>query len=517
METTYLAGLDIGTSGAKAIVFDLEGKPLASAYHEYGSTYPRPNWVEQDADLIVESAMRSMREAVARSGVSPDRIVSISLSAQRCCGIFLDGDGRLIRPMISWQDNRPVDEVAEIARIVPEAEYYRKTGFPNSTTWLLGKMLWVRKNEPDTWKRTARIVQMHDYFLKALGAEEYFVDFNDAGFFGFFDSTACEWNRDMLSAFGIPEGILPIPRASGSSAGKVSPRGAERSGLAAGTRIAIGAGDQCAGSLGAGVVTRGTLSISMGTAGAVTALLESPYRDPHGRIMITNHSEKGKWLLEGYQAAAASVFRWFKEEIAGVEAAEAARSGRDAYDLIGERAASAPPGAKGLVFLPYFASAGTPRYDPDARGVLCGLTFAHDRSCLARAFMEGITMDMRDMILAIQAAGAGVDTVRLLGGPTKSEFWNQMQADIYGATVQTLKIGDATVLGAAILGGVGAGIFGSVAEGARAMARVDRSYEPDAKNAAYYAEQYGVWLSVYEGLSGSGAFGRIAALQKRQG
>ncbi|MCK7482253.1 MAG: FGGY-family carbohydrate kinase [Candidatus Moduliflexus flocculans] len=169
------------------------------------------------------------------------------------------------------------------------------------------------------------------------------------------------------------------------------------------------------------------------------------------------------------------------------------------------------------MFLPYFASAGTPRYDPDARGVLCGLTFAHDRSCLARAFMEGITMDMRDMILAIQAAGAGVDTVRLLGGPTKSEFWNQMQADIYGATVQTLKIGDATVLGAAILGGVGAGIFGSVAEGARAMARVDRSYEPDAKNAAYYAEQYGAWLSVYEGLSGSGAFGRIAALQKRQG
>ncbi len=516
MDTIYLAGLDIGTSGAKAIVFDLAGSPKASAYNEYGSTYPRPNWVEQDAERIVESAMLSMREAVARSGIPPERIASVSLSAQRCCALFLDETGRLLRPMISWQDNRPVDEVAEIAREIPEADYYARTGFPNSTTWLLAKMLWVRKNEPDVWNRTVRVVQMHDYFLKALGAEDYFVDFNDAGFYGFFDSTSYEWDRDMLSKFDLPERILPYPRASGTPAGTVSAKGAERSGLAAGTRIAIGAGDQCAGSLGAGIVERGMLSISMGTAGAVTALLERPYRDPHGRIMITNHSERGKWLLEGYQAAAASVFRWFKEEISGVETAEAARRGADAYDLITERAAGAPPGAKGLIFLPYFASAGTPRYNPDARGVLCGLTFAHDRACLARACMEGITMDMRDMIQAIKAAGAGVETVRLLGGPTKSAFWNQMQADIYGATVQTLKIGDATVLGAAILGGVGAGIFGSVAEGARAMARVDRTYEPDAGNAERYGELYDAWRTAYEGLAGSGAFGRIAALQKHR-
>jgi xylulokinase len=517
MDKTYLAGIDIGTSGAKAIVFDLAGNPLSSAYNEYGSTYPRPAWVEQDADLIVERTMKSMREAVAQSGVGPGRIASVSLSAQRSCAIFLDDAGRIIRPMISWQDNRPVDEMAEIARAFPEADYYRSTGFPNSTTWILAKILWVRKNESETWKRTARIVQMHDYFLRALGAEDYFVDFNDAGFFGFFDSTACEWDRGMLGAFGIPERLLPVPRASATAAGLVSARGSERSGLAAGTRIAIGAGDQCAGSLGAGVVRRGTLSISMGTAGAVTALLESPYRDPNGRMMITNHSERGKWLLEGYQAAAASVFRWFKEELAGAETADAAARGLNAYDLICERASGSPAGAKGLVFLPYFASAATPRYNPDARGVLCGMTFAHDRACVARAFMEGITMDMRDMIVAIKAAGAGVDTVRLLGGPTKSGFWNQMQADIYGANVQTLKIGDATVLGAAIMGGVGAGTFASVEEGTKAMVRVDRNYEPNPANVRFYDEMYEAWLSVYEGMVGAGAFGRIAALQKKQG
>jgi xylulokinase len=509
-----IAGLDIGTSGAKAIIFKLDGTPLASAYGEYGSTYPRPAWVEQDADLIVESAMRSMREAVARSGVDPASIGSVSLSAQRCCAIFLGADGRLVRPMISWQDNRPVDELAAVRRAIPDEEYYRRTGLPNSTTWLLPKLLWVRGQEPEAWGKTVRVVQMHDYFLKALGSEEYFVDYNDAGFSGMFDGQRGCWDRGILDAFGIPESMLSIPMPSATRAGKVSAAGAERSGLREGTLIAVGAGDQCAGSLGAGVARAGTISVCMGTAGAVTAILEEPYRDPNGRIIVSSHSQKGKWLLEGYQAAAASVFRWFKEQLGGLEAEEALARGLDPYDLICERAAASPPGAKGLVFLPYFASAATPRYDSSARGVLAGLTFAHDRACIARAFMEGITMDMRDMLAAIKAAGAPVESVRLLGGPTKSAFWNQVQADIYGASVQTLKVGDATVLGAAVIGAVAAGRFRDLEEGASAMVSVDRSFEPDPANARMYDEIYATYCRVYEGLAG-GAFSGIAALQAR--
>jgi xylulokinase len=231
--------------------------------------------------------------------------------------------------------------------------------------------------------------------------------------------------------------------------------------------------------------------------------------------MITNHAEQGKWLLEGYQAAAASVFRWFKEELSAAETSRATAEGSNAYDLICERAKAVAPGAKGLVFLPYFAGAATPRYDAEARGVMAGLTFSHDRACFARAIMEGITMDMRDMITAIRAAGAVVDTVRLLGGPTKSGLWNQIQADAFGTIVQTLKIGDATVLGAAVMGGVGAGIFGSLTEGAEAMVQVDKTYEPDQANARLYDELYGAWIATYEGLSGSGAFSRIAALQRQ--
>jgi xylulokinase len=513
VKSKYLAGIDIGTTGAKAIVFDLTGAPLASAYNEYPCTYPRPNWVEQDANLVVEATMKSAAEAIRKSGVAPADIASVSISAQRCCGIFLDEKGAMLRPMISWQDNRTPAEVKEIASRVDQGQYYRTTGFPNSTTWLLSKMMWVRKNEPEVWKRTRRIVQMHDYFLRALGVEDYYVDMNDAGFFGCYDTIGFKWDDGLLKTFDIPREILPVPEASGTVVGKVSREAAARSGFAPGTPIAVGTGDQSAGSLGAGVTRSGLLSISMGTAGAVNAFLAEPFRDPHGRIMVTNHSIKGRWLLEGYQAAAAGVYRWFRDELAALEKAFAGATGKDPFDLINEEAAAVPAGSRGLVFLPYLASAATPRYNSDARGVLAGLTFAHTRGCLARAFMEGITLDMMDMIQAMVKAGVTVEKVRILGGPTRSQLWNQIQADVYGRPVQTLKIPDATVLGAAILGGVGAGVFSSIEEGADRMVRVDKTYEPLAVNVKVYEELYRTYCRLYEALDSSGSFKAISALQ----
>jgi xylulokinase len=472
--------------------------------------------VEQDVDQLVSATMKAMREAVVKSGVKSESIASVSISAQRCCGIFLDSEERLLRPMISWQDNRSSSEVKEIAEKIDPAALYGITGFPNSTTWLLSKMMWVRRNEPEVWRRTRRVVQMHDYFMRALGTEDYYVDHNDAGFFALFDVTKQRWSEKLLSMFSIDEAILPNLSPSCSVIGKVSKKGADLSGLAPGTVIATGAGDQSAGSLGAGIVKKGCLSISMGTAGAVTAFLDKPFRDPEGRMMVTNCTIKDRWLLEGYQAAAAGVYRWFKDEIATLETAEAARTGGNPFDLINDLARKSPAGAKGLVFLPYFASAGTPRYNSDARGVLLGLTFAHDRASIARAFMEGITLDMRDMIEGIKKAGVPVTDVRILGGPTKSSLWNQIQTDIYGVPVRTLKVTDATVLGAAIMGGVGAGIFSSIEEGVTAMVKTEKTYEPDKGNRSLYDDMYETFCAAYESLDKGRVFAGLTALQKRE-
>ncbi|MBI9103875.1 MAG: hypothetical protein JEY99_15770 [Spirochaetales bacterium] len=515
----YVAAVDIGTTGSKGSVFSLTGEMIASAYREYPCTYPKPGWVEQDADLLVRSAMEALSEAINKAAsssfnISSADIVSVSVSAQRCCGIFLDKDEKQLRPMISWQDNRTPVEVAEIEEKISGEEYYKKTGYPNSTTWLLSKMMWVRKNEPEVWAKTDRVVQMHDYFLRALGVDEYFVDYNDAGFFGIFDSVSCAWDKDLLNLFEIDPAILPVPAESGTKAGLVSKEASKLSGLAEGAIIAIGAGDQCAGSLGAGITGKGSLSISMGTAGAVNAYLDIPFRDPNGAGMVTCHSQKGGWLWEGHQAAAAGVYRWFRDEVAALEKVQTEESGEDFYELMNKKMEAVPAGSKGLVFLPYYAGAATPRYNSSARGTLVGLTFAHDRACMARAYLEGITLDMYELILAVQKSGTPVDDVRILGGPTKSALWNQIQADVYGIPVRTLNVTDATLLGAAILAAVGAGLFSSIKEGADEMVQMKEEYKPDAKNHVMYQDLYKLYCKVYDSLNGD-VYNSLADFQER--
>ena len=499
--TKYVASVDIGTTGSKGAVFSLSGEMLSSAYREYPCTYPRPGWVEQDADLLVRSAMEALKQAVENaSGINASDIVSLSVSAQRCCGIFLDEKEKQLRPMISWQDNRTADEVIEIEKKISREEYYQKTGYPNSTTWLLSKIMWVRKNEPEIWSRTGKVVHMHDYFLRKLGVDDYYVDLNDAGFFGIFDGKTNKWDAELLEMFEIDPDILPVPEESGKNVGKISEEAAALTGLNSGTIIAVGAGDQCAGSLGAGITGKGSLSISMGTAGAVNAYLDKPFRDPNGVGMVTCNSQKGAWLWEGHQAAAAGVFRWFRDEVAALEKLSAQEAGEDYYEIMNSKMKEVPPGSKGLVFLPYYAGAATPRYNSSARGTLVGLTFAHDRACMARAYLEGITLDMYELILAVQNSGTPVEEVRILGGPTKSELWNQIQADVYGIPVRTLEVTDATLLGAAILAAVGAGLFSSIKEGADKMVQMKKLYEPNDKNHQMYKDLYELYVKIYESL-----------------
>jgi xylulokinase len=512
---TYLAGIDLGTTGAKAIIFDQEGQAQSSAYREYTCNYPKPSWAEQDPNLLVTETMEAVKQAVLQSGVQPEAIASVSLSAQRCCGIFLDENEVPLRPMISWQDNRTPVEVEEIKEMIGAETFYKKSGLPNATTWLVSKILWIRKNEPETWNKTRRIVQMHDYFLRALGVEDYYVDYNDAGFFGLFNTDEGLWDTEILNLFNISKEILPIPEKSGTLVGSVSAPASQRCGLATGTPVCVGAGDQSAGAVGAGIVRKGMVSISLGTGGAVTAFLDAPFRDPAGKAMVTSHPIRGNWLLEGYQAAAASVYRWYRDEFGATELLEAERTDKDFYELMNTKISEVPAGSNGLLVMPYFSGAATPRYNPAARGMVLGLTFAHDRFAVARAFMEGISLDMRDMLNSIKRSGVEVNEARILGGPTKSAVWNQIQADIYGIPVSNLRTTDATVLGAAILGGVGVGIFASVEEGADKLVRLKHTYEPVLDNTALYDELYDLYCRTYEQLENNEIFSSLASIQAK--
>jgi len=513
MAHKYVVGLDIGTTGAKGAVIRLDGQVVSEAYREYICAYPRPNWVEQDVDLIVGKALECCKEAVHKSGLDPASIASLAISAQRCCAVFVDARGGLVRPMISWQDNRTHEEVEEIRGKMSAEEFYDTTGMPLTTTWIVSKIMWVRKNEPANWKRVAKVVQLHDYALKTLGAEDWFDDVSDAGFYGLWNPYSFEWSGKLLSLLGFDQALFPKPSASGTRVGAVSKAAAARCGLPPGTPLCVGAGDQNSAAIGAGIVHKGYLSVSLGTGGLAAAYLDSPFRDPNRKAMVDNHAVYGKWQLEGLQSGAAGVFRWFRDEVAALEKETAAKDGKNVYDRLNEMIASTPPGAKGLVLLPYLASATTPRWNPHARGTLLGLTFAHDRASLARCFMEGITLEVRDMVNSMAASGIPIEQVRILGGATKSELWNQMQADVYNRPVETLKMTDAALMGAALCAAAGIGEFKDIAEGAERMVQVDRKYLPNQQNARLYDEIYGVYCLAYEALEEKGVFQALARLQ----
>jgi len=515
MSTIYLAGIDIGTTGAKTAIFDLSGTMVSSGYREYVCDYPKANWVEQDPELLVASSMEASREAIAKSGIDPKAIAGIGVSAQRSCTIFVDRNGVPVRPMISWQDNRTSAEVDDIKQKFTPGDFYRITGSPLATTWIVTKILWLRKNEPRSWEKVARVVQLHDYALRALGADDFYEDIPDAAFFGLWDTDALAWREEMLGGFGIDKTILPIPKPSGTSIGAVSRETAERTGFAAGTPICVGAGDQNSAVVGAGIVSEGFLSVSMGTGGIAITYLDRPFRDPAGMSMVTNHAIHGKWQLEGLQNGAAGVFRWFRDEIATLEKETAKREKRDPYELINRLIEKTPAGAKGLVFLPYLAASAAPRWNPHARGTFTGLTFAHDRGCVARAFIEGITMEMKDILRSMLTSGITIDTVRIMGGATKSELWNQIQSDMYNRPVETLKVTDAALLGAAIMAGTGSGHFGGIRDAVSKMVKIDRVYEPREQNARLYDELYDVYVRMYEGMEGKDVFARLARIQER--
>lgn len=514
MSGQYIVGIDVGTTGTKTVIFDLQGKVVSKAYTEYGCIYPKPGWVEQDAHMIKEATFDTCREAIVKSGIDKNRIACFGLSTQRACALFLDKTGYPMK-MFSWQDARPEEESAYISTLVPNDEFYQVNGVPNNPAWIVPKMMWIKRNEIEIWEKTTKVVQLHDYILREMGAPDYYCDETDAGFFCTWDCDHFRWKQEYIDLFRVDINMISKVLPTGTRVGEISGEMAQRTGLPEKLPIVIGLGDQTAASIGAGVVSPGRFSISMGTGGMCLGFLDKPYRDPKGSFMIVGHAIHGCWELEGWQKGSAGIYRWFRDEIATLEKQRAAEKGADVYEILNEMIASVPAGAKGLITMPYFATAGTPRWNENARGTMMGLSYYHDKACIARSIIEGITLEHKDMLVCLKGSGIRVDSACIIGGPTRSELWNQMQADIYGVPVQKPVFEDASVLGAAIAGAYGVGIFGNIAEAADELVKMQKTYEPNPRIVPIYDELYDVYTKIYEGLDKSGAFDAMASFQKR--
>lgn len=493
-------GIDIGTSGTKTLAIDHKGTILASASAEYPCHHPHPGWSEQDPEDWWKATAQTIQAVLQQTQLSPREITGVGLSGQMHGSVFLDEAGQVIRPALLWNDQRTAAECAEIEQRAGGREaLVRLVANPALTGFTAPKLLWLRNHEPRNWDRVRQVLLPKDYIRYRLTGT-FATEVSDASGTLMLDVANRCWSRELLSKLEIDPALLPVCHESQEISARVSKLGGESSGLAEGTAVVGGGGDQPAGAVGNGIVRPGVVSATMGTSGVVFAHTSEPGFDPLGRLQRGCHAVPGAWHVMGVVLSAGGSFQWFRNQLAQAEIEQAREQGVDPYFLLTEEAALAPVGCEGLFFLPYLTGERTPHFDPIAKGGWVGLTVRHTRAHLIRSVLEGATHAMRDSLELIREMGATIDEIRVSGGGARNPLWRQIQADIYGVDVTTVNSSEGPAFGVALLALVGTGAYSSVAEACdQTIFAVERTTTvPAAK--AMYDRAYSVYRELYPTL-----------------
>lgn len=489
---SLLLGLDIGTSSCKAVLIDERARVVAVASAEVPLEIPRPGWTQQDPADWWNAAVGATRRVgeiareAGRGAAGPPEISAIGLTGQMHGLTLLDSHGDVLRPAILWNDQRTAAECDEITRRVGAERVLALTGNPVLTGFTAPKLLWVKRHEPDGYARIAHILLPKDYIRFRLSGA-CASDVADASGTSLFDVGRRQWSDEMCAAVDVPRAWLPEVAESPVVTAHVSAAAAAETGLRAGTPIVAGAGDQAAGAVGAGIVREGIVGVTIGTSGVVFAASQRYQPEPRGRLHAFCHAVPGMWHWMGVMLAAGGSFEWLSETL-GVS-----------HETLLSEAAAVAPGSDGLLFLPYLSGERTPHGDPHARGVFFGLSLAHGRGHLARAVLEGVAFGLRDALELLHGMGLKTHDFRVSGGGARSALWRQIVADVFNEPVAAVEVPEGAAFGAALLAGVGAGVFGDVS--AAAAAAGPRA-EQDAPSVATgrYAELYLRYRALYPAL-----------------
>jgi xylulokinase len=482
-------GVDVGTSGVKAILVGPDGGVTASATSPLTLDAPRPGWAEQDPEAWWRATVTAIREAVGDAGAG---VAAVGLSGQMHSSVFLDASGEVIRPALLWCDGRTTAECREITERAGGEERLREwVRNPALEGFTLPKVLWLRNHEPAAWERLATVLLAKDFIRYRLTGEMA-TEPSDASGTLMFDPAAGRWSEEMLAAVDVPASLLPPVGGSSEVLGRVTAAVAEATGLREGTPVVGGGADNACGAAGVGAVEPGEAVASWGTSGTVLAPVSEPHVDPGLRAHTFAHVAPGTWYIMGVVLSAGGAFAWYRDRFGA-----GASDGKDLSAALNEEAAAAPRGAAGVTFLPYLQGERTPHRDASARGALLGLSLAHGRTHVTRAVLEGICFAMRDSLEILRGLGLAPDHLLLTGGGAKSAFVRRLQAEIYGLPVTTVNREEGPAYGAALLAAVGAGAFPDLVAAAAATLERGPLETPDAGAHEAYAEPYARFRASY--------------------
>lgn len=499
----YLLGIDLGTSGTKTVLFDDAGKAIAAHTAEYPLYQPKNGWAEQDPNDWWQAAVKTIQSVLQSSQIPAAAITGIGISGQMHGLVMLDENGQCLRNSIIWCDGRTADECREITEKVGAEKLIAITANPALTGFTAGKILWVRRHQPDIYQRCRHILLPKDYLRYKLTGV-FATEVSDASGMNLLDVPNRCWSKEIMDILELDESMFAPVYESVDITGTVHAQAAELTGLTAGTPVVGGAGDNAAAAIGTGVVKAGRAFTTIGTSGVVFAHSDQVAIDPKGRVHSFCSAVPGKWTVMSCTLAAGLSLKWLRDTCCQQECAQAKSQELDPYILMNQLAQTSPIGANRLLFLPYLMGERSPILDPDARGAFIGLSAIHSKGDLIRAVMEGVAFSQKQCIEILTEMGVPTDSMMMCGGGARSELWRQLLTDIYDCPVKTSRASDeGPALGVAILAGVATGVFSSLEEACEKIVIADTEHLPDAGATAAYKPYYQLYTKLYPALKDS--------------
>jgi xylulokinase len=487
----YLLGLDIGTSGVKVLLISVEGKIISSKTVSYPLSTPYSGWAEQSPDDWWEATVKVIKETVSHNPLDSKQIKGISLSGQMHSSVFLDEKMAVIRPAILWSDTRTSKQCKKIYAIAGGLEQLiRYVSNPALEGFTAPKILWLKENEAENYKKVKHILLPKDYIRYKLTGE-LFTEVSDAAGTLLFDVIKKRWSTSLLEKLEINQDFLPPVLNSFDLAGKITNAIAEKTGLQFGTPVIAGGADNACGAVGSGITEEGRVMVSIGSSGVVLAQTNNPQADQEGRIHLFNHACPDSWYMMGVMLSAGMSYEWLERNLF---------NHRLSYTKLDKLAGEIEPGSEGLIFLPYLYGERTPHNDAHARGVYFGISGKHDQRHFIRSVLEGVAFALKDSLELIKNKGVKIKEIRAIGGGAKSRIWQQILADILGEKINLLNAEEGPAFGAALIAGVGIGVYSSFAEAVNRIIKVKKTILPGIQNTERYNQNYQLYKKLYYSL-----------------